>query len=315
MYPSWLIKKTPKSSNIRKIRKLINDDSIHTVCESAKCPNIGECYSKDTVTFMILGSVCTRNCRFCSVSKGIPSTLDPKEPEKIAEAAKKLGLKYVVITSVTRDDLDDGGAGHFADTIQAVRSTISEAKIEVLIPDLQGDEQNLSKIVEAKPNIINHNLETVPRLYEKIRPQADYKRSLNVLKLAKIRSKLHPHTNFKEAFLEINIDTARKNMQNPSKKTESQVGVGVYTKSGIMVGLGEKQEEVVRLMEDLRNVDCDIMTIGQYLRPSKEQIEVSQFVTPDVFEEYRQTAERLGFKKVFSGPFVRSSYKASEIYV
>jgi len=279
MYPSWLIKKTPKSSNIRKIRELINDDSIHTVCESAKCPNIGECYSKDTVTFMILGNVCTRNCRFCSVSKGMPSTLDPKEPVNISDAAKKLGLKYVVITSVTRDDLDDGGAGHFADTIQAVRDAIYEVKIEVLIPDLQGNEPSLSKIVRAKPNIINHNLETVPRLYEKIRPQADYKRSLKVLKTA--------------------------------KKLENSL----YTKSGIMVGLGEKQEEVVRLMEDLRGVDCDIMTIGQYLRPSKEQIEVSQFVTPDVFEGYKQTAERLGFRKVFSGPFVRSSYKASEIYV
>ncbi|MFA5103642.1 MAG: lipoyl synthase [Candidatus Margulisiibacteriota bacterium] len=279
MYPSWLIKKTPKSSNIRKIRALINDDSIRTVCESAKCPNIGECYSKDTVTFMILGNVCTRNCRFCSVSKGTPSTLDPKEPENIAKAAKKLRLKHVVITSVTRDDLFDGGAGHFADTIHAVRNIHPETKVEVLIPDLQGHGQSISKIVESEPNIINHNLETVPRLYEKIRPQADYKTSLKVLKSA-------------------------KNLKN-----------SLYTKSGIMVGLGEKREEVVRLMEDLRNVDCDIMTIGQYLRPSKDQVEVSEFISPDIFEGYKQTAERLGFKKVFSGPFVRSSYKASEIYV
>ncbi len=278
-YPSWLIKKTPKSSNIRKIRELINDDSVHTVCESAKCPNIGECYSKDTVTFMILGNVCTRNCRFCSVSKGMPSALDPKEPEKIANAAKKLSLKYVVITSVTRDDLSDGGAGHFADTMRAVKRYNPEAKVEVLIPDLQGWEESLSIIVEAKPNIINHNLETVPSLYNRVRPQAGYKRSLNVLKTA-------------------------KNLKN-----------SLYTKSGIMVGLGEKQEEVVRLMEDLRSVDCDILTIGQYLRPSKEQVEVSEFITPDIFEGYKQTAERLGFKKVFSGPFVRSSYKASEIYV
>ena len=279
MYPSWLIKKIPKSPNIKKIRTLINDDSIHTVCESAKCPNIGECYSKNTVTFMILGGVCTRSCRFCSVSKGMPSILDPKEPENVAKAAKKLGLKYVVITSVTRDDLADGGAGHFADTIRAVRETESEIKVEVLIPDLQGDEQNLYKIIGAKPNIINHNLETVPSLYSRIRPQADYKRSLKVLKTAKkLRSSL-------------------------------------YTKSGIMVGLGEKQEEVVRLMKDLRSVDCDILTIGQYLQPSKDQIEVSEFITPDVFEWYKQTGERLGFSKVFSGPFVRSSYKASEIYV
>lgn len=209
----------------------------------------------------------------------MPSILDPKEPENVAKAAKKLGLKYVVITSVTRDDLADGGAGHFADTIRAVRETESEIKVEVLIPDLQGDEQNLYKIIGAKPNIINHNLETVPSLYSRIRPQADYKRSLKVLKTAKkLRSSL-------------------------------------YTKSGIMVGLGEKQEEVVRLMKDLRSVDCDILTIGQYLQPSKDQIEVSEFITPDVFEWYKQTGERLGFSKVFSGPFVRSSYKASEIYV
>lgn len=279
MYPSWLIKKTPKSSNIKKIRTLIDDDSVHTVCESAKCPNIGECYSKETVTFMILGNICTRNCRFCSVSKGIPSVLDTGEPERIAGASKKLGLKYVVITSVTRDDLPDGGAGHFAETIRAVKLLGSGTKVEVLIPDMQGNEKDVNIIAAAEPNILNHNLETVPSLYGRIRPRADYKTSLKVLKTAK---------KYKNS---------------------------LYTKSGIMVGLGEKQEEVVRLMEDLRNVDCDIMTIGQYLRPSKDQIEVSEFITPDTFEGYRQTAEKLGFKKVFSGPFVRSSYKASEIYV
>lgn len=279
MYPSWLIKKTPKAANIKKIRNMIADDSIHTVCESAKCPNIGECYSKKTVTFMILGNVCTRNCRFCAVQKGAPALPDPREPEKVAQAAQKLGLKHVVITSVTRDDLSDGGATHFADTIREVKRANSEAKVEVLIPDLQGNEQDLSIITEAKPNILNHNLETISSLYPLVRPQAEYKRSLKVLKSA--------------------------------KKQENSL----YTKSGIMVGLGEKQEEVVRLMEDLRSVGCDILTIGQYLQPSKDQIEVSEFITPDLFEEYKQTAEKLGFKKVFSGPFVRSSYKASEIYV
>lgn len=279
MYPSWLIKKTPKSSNIKMIRALMNDDSVHTVCESAKCPNIGECYSKKTVTFMILGDVCTRNCRFCAVRKGDPSLPDPLEPEKVALAAQKLGLKHVVATSVTRDDLADGGAGQFSKTIREIRKICPEAKIEVLIPDLQGNEESLSKIIGARPNIINHNLETVPRLYPSVRSRADYKRSLKVLKTAK------------------NADNS------------------LYIKSGIMVGLGEKREEVLRLMEDLRENDCDILTIGQYLRPSKEQVEVSEFIEPEVFEGYKQAGEKMGFKRVFSGPFVRSSYKAGEIYV
>jgi len=279
MYPSWLIKKTPKSVNIKKIRNMIADDSINTVCESAKCPNIGECYSKKTVTFMILGDVCTRNCRFCAVRKGDPSLPDPLEPEKVALAAQKLGLKHVVVTSVTRDDLADGGAGQFSKTIREIRKICPEAKIEVLIPDLQGNDESLSKIIGARPNIINHNLETVPRLYPSVRSRADYKRSLKVLKTAK------------------NADNS------------------LYIKSGIMVGLGEKREEVFRLMEDLREIDCDILTIGQYLRPSKEQVEVSEFIEPEVFEGYKQAGEKMGFNRVFSGPFVRSSYKAGEIYV
>lgn len=228
---------------------------------------------------MILGNVCTRNCRFCAVQKGKPGCPDPKEPEKVAQAAQKLSLKHVVVTSVTRDDLSDGGASQFAKTIREIRKLCPEAKVEVLIPDLQGNGQDLSIIIAAEPNIINHNLETVPRLYPTVRPLADYKRSLNVLKTAK-------------------------------KSNNS-----LYIKSGIMVGLGEKQEEVVSLMEDLRGVDCDILTIGQYLRPSKEQVEVSEFIEPEVFEGYRQTGEKMGFKRVFSGPFVRSSYKAGEIYV
>ena len=258
---------------------MIADDSINTVCESAKCPNIGECYSKKTVTFMILGDVCTRNCRFCAVRKGDPSLPDPLEPEKVALAAQKLGLKHVVVTSVTRDDLSDGGAGQFSKTIREIRKICPEAKIEVLIPDLQGNDESLSKIIGARPNIINHNLETVPRLYPSVRSRADYKRSLKVLKTAK------------------NADNS------------------LYIKSGIMVGLGEKREEVFRLMEDLREIDCDILTIGQYLRPSKEQVEVSEFIEPEVFEGYKQAGEKMGFNRVFSGPFVRSSYKAGEIYV
>lgn len=279
MYPSWLIKKTPKSANIKKIRNMIADDSIHTVCESAKCPNIGECYSKNTVTFMILGDKCTRNCRFCAVKKGATSRPDPDEPKKVALAAQKLGLKHAVITSVTRDDLADGGAGQFSDTIKKLASADRHMKIEVLIPDFGGSESALNTVISASPDVLNHNLETVQRLYPIVRPQADYKRSLNVLKMAK------------------------------------KPGSSLYTKSGIMVGLGEKQEEVLGLMEDLRSVDCDILTIGQYLRPSKEQIEVSEYIRPEVFEVYKKSGGKMGFKKVFSGPFVRSSYKASEIYV
>ncbi len=278
-YPSWLIKKEPKSANIKKIRALVNDESIHTVCESAKCPNIGECYSKNTVTFMILGNTCTRKCRFCAVSKGPAEAPDRKEPSKIAAAAEKLGLKYVVITSVTRDDLPDGGAAHFSETIKSVKNAPLKPKTEVLIPDLQGSEQSLAVVVNARPDVLNHNLETVQRLYAQIRPQADYKRSLNVLKTAK------------------------------------KLNNSLYTKSGIMVGLGEKREEVISLMEDLRKADCDILTIGQYIRPSKDQVEVAEFVKPEIFEGYEQAGRKLGFKKVFSGPFVRSSYKASEIYV
>ena len=285
--PSWLIKKVPKSQNIKEIRGILGKDSIHTVCESAMCPNIGECYSQKTVTFMILGNVCTRTCKFCAVEKHIstspltlhPLPIDPNEPKNVAEAAKKLGLKYVVITSVTRDDLPDNGADQFAKTIKAVKTKIPDVKVEVLIPDLQGKPGLIKVIAEAKPNIINHNLETVPRIYTYIRPQADYKRSLFVLKTAK------------------------------------SADVPLYTKSGIMVGLGEIKEEVVRLMEDLRRIDCDILTIGQYLRPSKEQVEVSEYIHPDIFEEYSEIGQKLGFKKVFSGPFVRSSYKASEINV
>ena len=277
--PHWLRKPVPKSQNIREMRGLLKDDSVHTVCEGAKCPNIGECYSQKTVTFMILGETCTRSCRFCAVGKGSVVPPDKNEPKSVALAAKKLGLKYAVITSVTRDDLDDGGASQFAETIKEIRSIMPGTKIEVLIPDFKGNEAALNIIVDIEPNIINHNLETVPRLYSAVRPQADYKRSLNLLKTA-------------------------KNHKNQ-----------LYTKSGIMVGLGETRPEVFGLMEDLRSVNCDILTIGQYLQPSKEQIGVAEFVDPAVFEEYRETGERLGFRKVFSAPFVRSSYKAGEIYV
>ncbi|MCX5749975.1 MAG: lipoyl synthase [Candidatus Saganbacteria bacterium] len=277
--PQWLIKRTPKSQNIREIHSLLDDDSVHTVCESAKCPNIGECYLNRTVTFMILGNICTRNCGFCAVSHGHASPPDEDEPKKVADAAKRLGLKYVVITSVTRDDLEDGGADQFVRTIREIRSLLPGTKIEVLVPDFKGNEGCIGKIIDIKPNIINHNLETVKRLYPAVRSQADYGRSLSLLRAVKDR--------------------------DPS----------LYTKSGIMLGLGETKEEVIALMEDLREVDCDILTIGQYLQPSKEQVEVLEYIKPSDFDDYKDIGERMGFKKVFSGPFVRSSYKASEAHV
>lgn len=279
MLPHWLKKPIPKSKNIAEIRRILGDNSIHTVCESALCPNIGECFSKKTVTFMILGNICTRNCRFCSVNKGSADFPDTDEPKNIAIAAKKLELDYIVITSVTRDDLPDGGAGQFALTIIEIRKLLPNVKIEVLIPDLQGNIDSLVKIVDLTPNIINHNMETIKRLYAKIRPEADYERSLSLLKSAKM-------------------------MKNT-----------LYTKSGIMVGLGETRQEVIELMQDLRKIGCDFMTIGQYLQPSKEQVEVFEFINPSIFEEYKDIGKDLGFKGIFSGPFVRSSYQAKEQYV
>jgi lipoic acid synthetase len=271
--PSWLIKRVPKASNMRKVRELIGDDSIHTVCESASCPNIGECFAKKTVTFMILGDICTRNCGFCTVNKAKPAAVDKSEPQKVALAAKKLGSEYIVITSVTRDDLPDQGAQQFILTVSEIRKLMPQAEIELLVPDFWADEDLISKIVDIKPNIFAHNIEMIPTLYSTLRSGSDYFRSLKVLKIAKNRDSL------------------------------------LYTKSGFMLGLGEKKDEVIGLIKDLRSVDCDILTIGQYLQPSKDQVEVSEFVHPDTFAQYKNIAEELGFKKVISGPFVRSSYR------
>ena len=269
--PKFLVKRIPKQENIRRIRKLIDDCRIHTVCESAKCPNIGECFSQNTLTFMVLGNICTRNCRFCGVEKGKPLPPDPSEPGRIATAVKKLGLRYVVITSVTRDDLPDGGASQFA----AVAKNLYPLKVETLIPDFRGSELALGTVLDATPHVLNHNLETVPRLYPKIRPQADYARSLSILKSVKKR--------------------------------------GLYSKSGFMVGLGETKQEVISVLEDLRKVECDFVTIGQYLPPSKAHPEAARYVPPDEFEEYSEIGEKMGFRRVFAGPFVRSSYRAGEI--
>lgn len=249
---------------------------LHTVCQSAHCPNIGECWHNKTATFMILGNTCTRNCRFCAVQTGKPDPIDPDEPERVANAVKTLGLRHAVITSVTRDDVEDGGASIFAETIIAIHRELPECSVEVLIPDLGGCEESLKKIVLAHPEILNHNIETVPHMYPKIRPQAIYERSLELLKHSKA------------------------------------IEPTVFTKTGLMVGVGETMEEVVEVMKDLRAVDCDILTIGQYLRPSMDHHPIDRYYTPEEFEELKETGLKLGFKHVESAPLVRSSYHAAE---
>jgi lipoic acid synthetase len=286
--PSWMIKRTPKSQNIKALRSLVDDPDIHTVCESAKCPNIGECYSAKTMTFMILGNVCTRACRFCAVAKGAPSAVDPTEPQRIAKAVRVLDLKYVVVTSVTRDDLPDGGSSQFAKTIKEVRDGRCETRnptshpsspisVEVLIPDFKGDQKALKTVIDAKPDVLNHNIETVPALYDLIRPQADYQRSLEVLRSAK------------------------------------KMNDNICTKSGLMLGLGESFGEVEQVLQDLRKVRCDMITIGQYISPSKDHAPVAEYVNPEIFEKYKVIGLEMGFRNVFSGPFVRSSYQAQMI--
>ena len=276
--PEWLRIEKRKGQNLGYVRSVLNKYSLNTVCDGANCPNRAECFSKKTATFMIMGNECTRNCRFCDVklSKNL-LPLDPDEPENLAQATMELGLKHVVVTSVTRDDIPDGGAEHFAKTIRAIRNQDKNIIIEVLIPDLQGDVDALKTVVDSEPDIINHNIETVPMLYDKVRPMAIYQRSLDVLK------------NVKEL--------------NPK----------IFTKSGIMLGLGEEQEQVIQVFKDLREVDCDFLTVGQYLPPSTKHVELKEYIHPDLFEKYKKEAEKLGFKFVASSPLVRSSYKASDM--
>lgn len=276
--PEWLRVKKRKGENLGYVKNLLDKYSLNTVCEGANCPNRAECFSKKTATFMIMGSECSRNCRFCDVvHSGNLGALDPNEPENLAKATMDLGLKHVVVTSVTRDDLADGGAGHFAEVIRAIRSKDKDIIIEVLIPDLQGDVDSLKLVVDAEPDIINHNIETIKSLYSKVRPQAIYERSLEVLANVK---KLNPK---------------------------------IFTKSGIMLGLGEEEAQVVQVFKDLRSVDCDFLTVGQYLPPSTKHVELKEYITPEQFDRYRELAEELGFKFVASSPLVRSSYKASEM--
>lgn len=261
---------------LKRVKSLIEKTGLHTVCQEANCPNQYECFSKRTATFMILGSQCTRNCKFCNVTHGRAIAPDPQEPQKVAEAVETLGLKYAVITSVTRDDLPDGGAAHFAKTIRAIKAKAPDVNVEVLIPDFQGDEAALQTVIDAEPEVINHNIETIARLYDTIRPEADYQRTLTLIQRVKEK--------------------------NPSIKT----------KSGIMVGLGESPEEVKQVFRDLLAHGCQMLTVGQYLAPSREHAEVVEYVTPDQFKEYETYAKEIGFEHVSSGPFVRSSYHAAD---
>jgi len=273
----WLRRKLPDQKALERMDSLLKELNLHTVCDNALCPNRGECFKNRTVTFMILGNICTRNCKFCAVEKGKPLPLDPEEPHHIAQAVKHLNLKHIVITSVTRDDLPDGGAAHFGRTIIEIKKMLPESTTEVLVPDFEGFWEALQKVIDVQPEVINHNIETVTRLYQLVRPKAVYKRSLELLKQVKIRDK------------------------------------HIVSKSGIMIGLGERKEEVIEVMKDLREVDCDILTIGQYLRPSPHHLKVSSYIHPDKFEEYQKIGLSLGFKYVASAPLVRSSYNAGEI--
>jgi lipoyl synthase len=276
--PPWLKKKIPPIQDLQKIKSILTETKLHTVCEEARCPNLGECFSQETATILILGRICTRNCGFCAVEHGGPVPPDEAEPHHVAQAIKKMGLQYVVITSVTRDDLSDGGASHFAKTIQAIREMDRKIRIEVLVPDFRGDWNSLNRVLQEGPDVLNHNMETVRRLYAEVRPQADYERSLSLLKR--------------------------------SKETYPKI----RTKSGFMLGLGESREEVLDLFQDLRAAKCDFLTIGQYLQPHAHRLPVVRFIEPEEFKAYRKIGEEIGFKMVSSGPFVRSSFHASEMF-
>ncbi|HDK7156715.1 TPA: lipoyl synthase [Clostridium botulinum] len=274
--PEWLKIKFQFGDSTKKINSLKRSLGLNTVCDEANCPNRLECHNKGTATFMILGSVCTRNCRFCNVKTGKAQCVDKEEPLHVAQAVKELGLKHAVITSVTRDDLEDGGASQFAEVIRAIRKLTPNTTIEVLIPDLKGNWEALKVILDEKPEILNHNIETISGLYKKVRPEAIYTRSLELLRKVK------------------------------------EIDKSILTKSGFMVGLGEKEEEVIELLKDLRKYQCDIVTIGQYLQPSKEHIELAEYVHPEVFKKYKKIGLDMGFKYIASSPLVRSSYNAAE---
>jgi len=265
----------PGGANYAEVRSLLRDLHLHTVCQSARCPNVGECWNHRTATFMILGDVCTRNCRFCAVTSALPKPVDLAEPARVAEAVTRLNLRYAVVTSVTRDDLPDGGAGQFAATIREIRHRLPDCRVEVLIPDFRGDSAALQTVLNERPTVLNHNVETVPRLYPQVRPQASYHQSLDLLRRSR------------------------------------EFVPEVATKSGLMVGLGETIAEVRQVLADLRDVGCDLVTIGQYLQPSRKHLPVVRYYEPREFDELRAFGQELGFCHVESGPLVRSSYHAA----
>jgi lipoyl synthase len=279
--PEWVRKRVAHHDALHLVKSGLRSRGLHTVCESARCPNIHDCFHRGTATFLILGNLCTRGCGFCSVPKAALGSgrfaLDPEEPAGVARMATQLGLRYVVITSVTRDDLEDGGAAHFASTVREVRARLPQVRIEILTPDFLGARGAIREVLDAAPDVFNHNIETVPRLYPRVRPQADYARSLEVLRFAR---EYHPQS---------------------------------MTKSGLMVGFGETSDEVEAVLADLRRAGVEVVTIGQYLRPTRHNLPVVEYVAPAQFDAWRATGERLGFKMVFSGPLVRSSYMADDV--
>ena len=276
--PEWLRVKAPQWERVGNVKEILRDLALNTVCEEASCPNIGECFKAGTATFLIMGPACTRACPYCDIDfEKKPKAVDPTEPTRLAEAVRRMGLNHVVITSVNRDDLPDGGATQFVGCIEAIRVVSSQTTIEVLIPDLCGNWDALETILQAKPEVLNHNTETVPRLYRRVRPQGNYERSLELLRVT------------------------------------HEVAPWSYTKSGLMVGLGETDAEIRQVMQDLRSVNCDILTIGQYLQPTQKHLNVAEFITPAQFDAWREYGESLGFLQVVSSPLTRSSYHAEQV--
>jgi lipoic acid synthetase len=276
-FPDWIKSKLSRKKQAEVLRNILKEKNLHTVCEEAKCPNIGECFGRGTATFLIMGNICTRDCGFCSIRSGIPESLDESEPDRIARQIRQMRLKYAVLTSPSRDDLDDGGASFFARTVKKIKEINLSTAVEVLIPDFKGDMNALEIVLASGIDVLNHNIETIKRLYLKVRPQADYDRTLKVLRKASVGSS------------------------------------GFPVKSGFMVGLGEKKEEIVELLKDLKSTGCSILTVGQYLRPTLKQLPVFRYVHPDEFKEIENLAYDIGFNYVVSDPLVRSSYRAEEI--
>ena len=277
-HPDWLKVKIGGGENFIKMKSLLRNAKLHTICEEAKCPNIAECFGSNTAVFLILGDICTRNCKYCKVKHGKPKEINSNEPNEVAESVRELGLKYVVITSVTRDDLDDGGASIFFETVNEIRKLNESCKIEVLIPDFKGKIQSLKKVIDAKPDVINHNIEVIKELFPEIRPEGNYDISLQLL----------------------------RNIKNNDKN--------IKTKSGFMIGIGENRDQILKTMSDLRNANVDFLTIGQYLQPTREHIEIKKYYTPEEFDQIRKIGLDMGFEHVESGPLVRSSYHAEKAF-